>query len=107
MISAIENLRYKMIEIANEKGSFIAPEVLAISQQLDLLLVEEQRIRHASILYSTRGIQTISQSFVACSKKLLLIWRRAAEFTTMNINSKGRYDCVRRNRSYSFKSSSS
>ncbi len=42
MLDVIENLRARMIEIAMEKGSFVAPEVLAVSQQLDFLIVQIQ-----------------------------------------------------------------
>ncbi len=43
MTKSIDVLRDTMIRIANEKGNLMAPEVIAISQELDKLLVLEQK----------------------------------------------------------------
>jgi len=39
----VEYLRRKMIRTADEKGSFSHPDVIAISQKLDMYLVQAQR----------------------------------------------------------------
>lgn len=40
--TTLENLRHDMIEIAEEKGDFTNPDVVAISRKLDELIVEAQ-----------------------------------------------------------------
>lgn len=42
-IKEMNDLRYQMIKIAEEKGSLTDPDVVAISQRLDVLLVDLQR----------------------------------------------------------------
>jgi hypothetical protein len=41
----IEGLRSEMIRVADLKGSLMDPQVIALSQQLDQLLVVMQRIK--------------------------------------------------------------
>ncbi len=40
MKETIETLRHRMVQVADKTGSLYDPEVLAISRQLDLLLVQ-------------------------------------------------------------------
>lgn len=44
---AIEQLRHKLIALALERGSLTNPEVIAISQELDDLLIRAQKSKDA------------------------------------------------------------
>ena len=45
LVQTIERLRLAMVETALEKGSLVEPSVVAISQQLDTLIVQLQRMK--------------------------------------------------------------
>jgi hypothetical protein len=70
---AIENLRCKMIKTAAEKGSLLDPTVLAISRQLDYLIVVEQRRRIHRITNSKRNILSFWRSPVSSLKNMISI----------------------------------
>lgn len=50
LLQTIENLRRKMIQLANEKQTFLDPEVITLSQQLDKLVVQAQRKKNYKII---------------------------------------------------------
>lgn len=45
ILKKIEQLRLQMIKLAEKKGSLIDPSVIAVSQELDQLLIQLQRIK--------------------------------------------------------------
>jgi hypothetical protein len=49
----VEHLREKMMRLAEERGSLTHPDVIAVSQQLDLFFVQIQR----------RGLETMTNSW--------------------------------------------
>ena len=62
MYETIEELRCRMIELAEEKGHLSDPAVLAISRKLDSIIIVEQRRRMNSIANSQRNVCFIWQS---------------------------------------------
>lgn len=45
LVQIIDNLRQQMVEIAMERGSFVDEQVVAISQQLDFFIYQQQLIQ--------------------------------------------------------------
>jgi hypothetical protein len=70
---AIEDLRCKMIEAAMEKGSLLDPSVLAISRQLDFLIIEEQRRRVIRAANSKWKVLSFWRSPVSSLKNMISI----------------------------------
>ncbi len=52
MQSIIEYLRYKMIRIADERGSLTHPDVVTVSQQLDRFIVLTQQRQFTLGIYT-------------------------------------------------------
>lgn len=73
LTNAIESLRCKMIEVAVEKGSLMDPTVLAISRQLDMLIVQEQRRRIVRETNAKRKIYSFWRSPISCLKNIISI----------------------------------
>ncbi len=83
MNDEIEQLRCRMMELALKRGCFTAPEVLAISQRLDVLIVREQRLRFDSTAYPKRNIFTAWQTSVTSFKNLTTDHARFMKHKTM------------------------
>jgi len=64
----IEYLKHKMVCVAEEKGSLTHPDVVAISQRLDLFLVQVQRSRLAAYTNPKRNVSFVRQTFKSGSK---------------------------------------
>ncbi|TBL80345.1 aspartyl-phosphate phosphatase Spo0E family protein [Paenibacillus thalictri] len=43
----IEQMKSKLYKLVESEGSFVAPEVVELSQMIDRLIIQIQRLRHA------------------------------------------------------------
>jgi len=67
MYERVEYLRRKMIVLAEEKGSLVHPEVVSVSQELDVFLVQIQRRQLKTCFNSPKASSTF---YIKCKSIL-------------------------------------